>query len=74
MRLARAVGTAAALWIGGLVALLLVRGHLTPTDLPAVASRYSFLAGGALALVAASGVLIAALRVTRRSSRRRRSR
>ena len=50
------------LWVGGLAALLLTGGRLG-TQLPVVARRYSTLAGWCFVVVAASGLLNAALRI-----------
>ncbi|MBA8793344.1 putative copper resistance protein D [Friedmanniella endophytica] len=49
-------------WVGGLGALVLTSRRLG-RDLPAVAARYSTLAGGCFALVALSGVINAGLRL-----------
>ncbi len=51
-----------AVWVGGLGALLLMARRLGP-QLPTVARRYSTLAGWCFALVAASGLVNAALRL-----------
>ncbi|HEY0815332.1 MAG TPA: CopD family protein [Pseudonocardia sp.] len=53
---------AAALWVGGLGAVLVVAGP-RPRLLAAVLPRFSMLAGGCLACVVVSGVLNAVLRV-----------
>jgi cytochrome c oxidase assembly factor CtaG/putative copper export protein len=50
------------LWVGGLAALLLV-GRRLGAQLPTVAARYSTLAGWCFVVVAASGVVNAALRL-----------
>jgi cytochrome c oxidase assembly factor CtaG/putative copper export protein len=50
------------LWVGGLAALLLVAGRLG-SQLPAVAARYSRMAGWCFVVVAGSGVLNAWLRL-----------
>jgi cytochrome c oxidase assembly factor CtaG/putative copper export protein len=50
------------LWVGGLAALLLM-GRRLGAQLPTVAARYSTLAGWCFVVVAASGVLNAALRL-----------
>ena len=55
--------TAAALWVGGLGAVLVVAAP-RPRLLAAVLPRFSKLAGGCLACVVVSGVLNAILRVT----------
>lgn len=55
--------TAAALWVGGLGAVLVVAGP-RPRLLAAVLPRFSTLAGGCLACVVVSGVLNAVLRVS----------
>ncbi len=54
---------AAALWVGGLGAVLVVAGP-RPRLLDAVLPRFSMLAGGCLACVVVSGVLNAVLRVS----------
>lgn len=53
---------AVAVWLGGLLALVLIRHHLT-TGLDAVVRRYSALAGWCLLLVTVSGLLGAWLRL-----------
>jgi cytochrome c oxidase assembly factor CtaG/putative copper export protein len=53
---------AVCLWVGGLAALVLVARRLGD-QLPTVASRYSTLAGGCFAVVAASGLINAWLRL-----------
>ena len=53
----------AALWVGGLVALVLARPVLAPGRLAAVLPRYSTLALVAFVVVAASGYVSAAIRV-----------
>lgn len=52
------------LWFGGLGAVLLVQRHLTGADLPLTVGRYSSIAGWGFGLVAISGVLAAAVRLT----------
>ncbi|WP_375423477.1 cytochrome c oxidase assembly protein [uncultured Friedmanniella sp.] len=49
-------------WVGGLAALLIMRGRLG-SQLPTVAARYSTLAGWCFAVVALSGLVNAALRL-----------
>jgi len=53
----------AALWIGGIVMLVLVRGVVTQGRLAAVVGRYSSIALGCFVLVAVSGVASAQIRV-----------
>lgn len=48
---------AAAVWVGGLGALTWVRTVSPPSVTPAALTRYSTIAGGCIALVAASGIL-----------------
>lgn len=51
------------LWAGGLAAVLLIRRHLPDSHVGVVVSRYSSIAGWGVALVAASGVVAAHLRL-----------
>ena len=53
----------AALWVGGIVMLVLVRGVVTQGRLAAVVGRYSSIALGCFVLVAVSGVASAQIRV-----------
>ncbi|MBF4583775.1 bifunctional copper resistance protein CopD/cytochrome c oxidase assembly protein [Curtobacterium sp. VKM Ac-2865] len=53
----------AALWVGGIVMLVLVRGVVSQDRLPAVVGRYSSIALGCFVLVAVSGVASAQIRV-----------
>lgn len=53
----------AALWVGGLVLLVLLRGVLGGDRLPLVVRRYSSIALGCFVLVAVSGVASAQIRV-----------
>ncbi|MGN7191753.1 MULTISPECIES: cytochrome c oxidase assembly protein [unclassified Curtobacterium] len=53
----------AALWVGGLVLLVLLRGVLSGDRLPLVVARYSSIALGCFVLVAVSGVASAQIRV-----------
>ncbi len=53
----------AALWVGGLVLLVLLRGVLGGDRLPLVVGRYSSIALGCFVLVAVSGVASAQIRV-----------
>jgi cytochrome c oxidase assembly factor CtaG len=53
----------AALWVGGLLTLIIARDTLTPARLAAVLPRYSTLALIAFVVVAVSGYVSAALRV-----------
>jgi len=53
----------AALWVGGLVLLVLLRGVLPGDRLPLVVARYSSIALGCFVLVAVSGVASAQIRV-----------
>ncbi|MEO5981838.1 MAG: cytochrome c oxidase assembly protein [Pedococcus sp.] len=54
---------AVTVWVGGLLALAVLRPLLTGTDLAATAQRFSHLAGWCFAAVAVSGVQSAFLRV-----------
>lgn len=53
----------AALWVGGLITLLLLRGKLPPGRLAAVLPRYSTIALICFVVVAASGYVSASIRV-----------
>jgi len=53
----------AALWVGGIVMLVLVRGVVSQDRLAAVVGRYSSIALGCFVLVAVSGVASAQIRV-----------
>ncbi len=53
----------AALWVGGLLLLVLLRGVLVGDRLPLVVGRYSSIALGCFVLVAVSGVASAQIRV-----------
>ncbi|PZF62386.1 copper transporter [Curtobacterium sp. MCBD17_034] len=53
----------AALWVGGLLSLALLRGVLPAERLPLVTARYSSIALGCFVLVAASGYASASIRV-----------
>ncbi len=53
----------AALWVGGLVLLVLLQGVLTGDRLAAVVARYSSIALGCFVLVAVSGIASAQIRV-----------
>jgi cytochrome c oxidase assembly factor CtaG/putative copper export protein len=55
--------TFAALWLGGLVTLVLTRSTLTPSRLAAALPRYSTIALVSFVVVAASGYVSAAIRV-----------
>ena len=54
---------ALAVWVGGLVTLVLVRRSLAPGELPAVVGRFSGLALAAVAVLMLTGVLNAATRL-----------